>query len=246
MKSNIFNFLSNLEYQTGALALIDPDSKNDDKIDIIMESVNLSGFDAVLVGGSSLDDNSYHNRIQRIKNLTEKPVILFPGSASQVNKSVDAIFYLSLISGRNPKYLIEEQVLSSKQIYDWGMEVIPVGYILVEGGRTSAVEQATKTSPIKLSDTKKIISHALAGQYLGHKFIFLESGSGAQMHVDSNTIKALKEHLDIPLIVGGGICCCDDVKDIKVSNPDFIVIGNLLESNQDISFIKEMVDLIHE
>ena len=96
---------------------------------------------------------------------------------------------------------------------------------------------------IKLDSTEEIFDPPRSKI---NKFIFLESGSGAQMHVDSNTIKALKEHLDVPLIVGGGICCCDDVKDIKVSNPDFIVIGNLLESNQDISFIKEMVDLIHE
>ncbi len=246
MKNNIYQFLSNLKYRTGALALIDPDSKNDKKLDDIIEKANLPEFDAILVGGSSLDDNKYHHRIKKIKNSTSKPVILFPGSSNQINKNVDAIFYLSLISGRNPKYLIEEHIKSSKSIHKLDIETIPVGYILIDGDKISAVEKISNTIPINSSEVDKIVSHALAGQYLGHKFIFLESGSGAKKSAGSNLIKILKNYLDIPLIVGGGIKTFDDVKNIKDSSPNFIVIGNLLESDESIINIKEMLQLIHE
>ena len=246
MKNNIYQFLRNVKYKTGVLALIDPDSKNDKKLNDIIKKANLPEFDAILVGGSSLDDNKYHSRIKKIKDSTSKPVILFPGSSKQINKNVDAIFNLSLISGRNPKYLIEEHVKSSKLIHELGIETIPVGYILIDGDKISAVEKTSNTAPINSLEIDRIVSHALAGQYLGHKFIFLESGSGAEKSADSNLIKILKDYLDIPLIVGGGIKNFADIKNIKASSPDFIVIGNLLESEEDIANIQDMLRLIHE
>ena len=246
MKNNIYQFLSNLKYETGALALIDPDSKNDKKLNNIIEKANFPEFDAILVGGSSIDDDKYHDRIKKIKNSTSKPVILFPGSSSQINKKVDAIFYLSLISGRNPEYLIEEHVKSSKLIHELDIETIPVGYILIDGNKISSVEKMSNTIPINSFEVDKIVSHALAGQYLGHKFIFLESGSGAKKSANSHLIKILKDYLDIPLIIGGGIKTFDDVKNIKDSHPDFIVIGNLLESEESTANIQSMLRLIHE
>tara|TARA_B100001250_G_scaffold410529_1_gene437151 strand:- start:183 stop:923 length:741 start_codon:yes stop_codon:yes gene_type:complete len=246
MKNNIYHFLSNIKYKTGALALIDPDSKNNDRIVEMVDKIEFSNFDAILVGGSRLSDNQCHDRIKKIKSLTSKPVILFPGSSDQLNKHVDAILYLSLISGRDSRYLIDEHVKSALKIYDLNIETIPVGYILIDGGRVSAVQEVTSTQPLEVDDDKSILSHALAGQYLGYKFIFLESGSGANEPINSNTVKILKEYIQIPLIVGGGIVTISDIENLKENAPDFIVIGNFLECEDNKNQLKDMVELIHD
>jgi len=246
MNNDTYQFLTNIKYETSALALIDPDVKNDKKIINIIKKINFSNFDAILVGGSTLSDNKYIERIEKIKSLTDKPLILFPGSSNQVNNHVDAIFYLSLITGRNPKYLIDEHVASALSIYNFNLETIPVGYMLINGSQVSAVEIESETSPISSNHIDIIVSHALAGQYLGHKFIFLEAGSGAKQHIKGKLIKHLKKYLKIPIIVGGGIVNIEIAKDIKRGSPDFMVIGNFLEKENNKEEIKNIVSLIHE
>jgi len=246
MKNNVYHFLTNIKYETAALALIDPDIKNDDKLIDIVDKVNFANFDAILVGGSILSDDKYLNRIKKIKQLTSKPLILFPGSSSQINNDVDAVLYLSLISGRNPKYLIEEHVNSALSIYNSNIETIPVGYILIDGSTLSDVQIESKTLPISANETEMIVSHALASQYLGHKFIFLEAGSGAAKHIEGCLVENIKKYLDIPIIVGGGIVNLEIVKNIKKGCPDFMVIGNFLEQDNNKEEIKKMVNLIHE
>ena len=246
MKNNVYHFLTNISYKTAALALIDPDIKNDDKLIDIVDKVNFANFDAVLVGGSILSDDKYLNRIRKIKQLTSKPLILFPGSSSQINNDVDAVLYLSLISGRNPKYLIEEHVNSALSIYNSNIETIPVGYILIDGSTLSDVQVESKTVPISANEKEMIVSHALASQYLGHKFIFLEAGSGATKHIEGCLVESIKKYLDIPIIVGGGIVNLEIVKNIKKGCPDFMVIGNFLEQDNNKEEIKKMVNLIHE
>ena len=246
MKNNVYQFLINIKYKTTALALIDPDFKNDDKLIEIVDKVNFAKFDAILVGGSTLSDNKCLDRIKTIKTLTKKPLILFPGSSVQVNNSVDAILYLSLISGRSPKYLIEEHVASALTIYNSKIETIPVGYILIDGGNVSAVQEESGTDPISTKDIDSIISHALAGQYLGFKFIFLEAGSGALNHIDGILIKKIKRYIDIPLIVGGGLASVSAIQNIKQGAPEFIVIGNFLEEKNNEEELREMGRLIHE
>jgi len=246
MKNNVYQFLTNTKHKTVALALIDPDVKNDKKINDIIEKINFANFDAVLVGGSTLSDDKFLDRINKIKKLTSMPLILFPGSSNQINNSVDAVLYLSLISGRNPKYLIEEHVTSALSIYNFNLETIPVGYILIEDSNISAVQAESKTRPIPPKQIENIISHALAGQYLGHKLIFLEAGSGADKHVEGSLVKILKEYLDIPIIVGGGIINLEIVQNIKNGYPDFMVIGNFLEEENNKEEIRDMVKTIHE
>ena len=245
MKNNIYHFLSNIKYETGVLALVDPDSKNNDRIVEMIDKIEFSNFDAILVGGSSLSDSGCEDRIKQIKKITSKPVVLFPGSSNQLSEHVDAILYLSLISGRDSQYLIGEHVSSAIKVYDLNIETIPVGYILINGGKISAVQKVTNTRPLDVDDFDSILSHALAGQYLGHKFIFLESGSGAEKPIDSDIIKMLKKYIEIPLIVGGGITSISNIESLKKSAPDFIVIGNFLECKNNKSQLKNMVDLIH-
>ena len=245
MKNDVYKFLANIQYKTAALALIDPDLKNDKKIIDIVDKIDFANFDAILVGGSTLSDNLYLERIKQIKKITSKPLILFPGSSSQISNHVDAILYLSLISGRNPKYLISEHVKSSLKIYNENIETIPVGYILIEGGNISAVEKESDTRPIHYNEFESIVSHALASQYLGHQFIFLEAGSGAKTHVPGSLVAMIKKYLNIPVIVGGGIVDSKIVRDIKFGSPDFMVIGNLLEKENNKKEIKDLVSLIH-
>ena len=143
---------------TQVLALVDPDTKNDSKLPKIMEIINMSEFDAILVGGSFISDNLFEERIAYIKNNTNLPVIIFPGDSRQISKNASAILFLSLLSGRNPKYLIEEQVSSSSQIYKNNLETIATGYLLLKTDKKSAVEEISNTEPLDMNNVDNILS----------------------------------------------------------------------------------------
>ena len=225
----------------GFLALIDPDVKNDKILIQLLESINDSKISAILVGGSSIADDKYDQRLKIIKEKSDKPIILFPGSSNQISKYADAIFFTSLLSGRNPKYLIDEQVKGVKLIKQYNLEVIPVGYILLETSKKTSVEKISETKPLDPSDYDSVLDHCLAAQYFGMKFIYLENGSGANDIVDSKLINYLSSNLDIPVIVGGGIKSYSQIDKIKSSGANFIVISTILEENPDSAFISELL-----
>jgi len=240
----------NLELKRGELgtlsfALIDPDLKNDSKLDRILNNINQSEFDAILVGGSSIEDNKFEDRVKYIKSSTDLTVILFPGGSSQVSNAADAILFTSLISGRNPKFLIEEQVKSSLKIHNSKLEVIPTGYLLLETDKKSAVEIVSNTNPIPMDDIDLILSHALAAQYLGKKLLFLETGSNSNYPVNNEIIKQINSILDIPIIVGGGIKNLKDAIEVSSSGASYIVIGSLIEETNDYSELLEINKAIH-
>lgn len=184
----------------------------------------------ILVGGSMVTDTTT-SVIETIKQHVSVPVLLFPGSAAQFSPAADALMYLSLISGRNPDYLIGQHVQSSLQVYKHHMPVIPVGYMLVESGSLTSVQYISNTQPIPRCKNDIAVATALAGQYLGQKAIYLEGGSGAQQPVPLSMIRAVKAHLSIPLIVGGGIKTPDAMADAFNAGADVVVIGNVLEEN---------------
>ena len=223
--------------------LIDPDKNNQESILSQVEVANCSNVDAIFVGGSLMMDMNYNDRVEQIKELSNIPVVLFPGGVNQINKYFDAILFMSLLSGRNPHYLIGEQVVSAPIINDLKLEAIPTGYILIEGGAISSVEFMSGTRPIPMDKVDIVVAHALAGQFLGMKLIYLEAGSGAKNPVSTNIIKKVKTAIDIPIIVGGGIKSPEIAEKSVQAGASIIITGTIIE--QDYNCMVEFADAIH-
>ena len=211
----------------------------------MIEGINKSNFDAILVGGSYIIDNEFERRIQFIKDSTDLPVIIFPGDSSQISSAADAILFTSLLSGRNPRFLIEEQVKSSQLIYEFNLETIPTGYLLLKTDKKSAVEIISETIPLNMEEEGSILSHALAAQYLGKKIIFLETGSNSNLSVKENLIKKLSDRLKIPIMVGGGIKDVNTAVAIAKNGASYIVIGSLIEQCEDYEILEKINNAVH-
>tara|TARA_B100001250_G_C19524424_1_gene667423 strand:- start:26 stop:763 length:738 start_codon:yes stop_codon:yes gene_type:complete len=227
----------------GFIILIDPDKKNDEKIDQIVESANDNDVDAIFVGGSIMMDRFYHKRIERIKHISDIPVILFPGGVNQVNKHYDAMLFMSLMSGRNPHYLIGEQVIAAPIVNDFGLETIPTGYLLIDGGSPTTVEFISGTKPLPSNRPDIIISHALAAQFMGMQLLYLEAGSGAMNTVPVDVISKVSNETSLSLVVGGGIRTPKDALEIVNAGASFVVIGSAIEKSLDL--IKDFSSAIH-
>ncbi len=183
----------------------------------------------IFVGGSTVEEGRTCRVVKAIKNLSGLPVILFPGDHSQISSHADALLFLSLISGRNPEFLIEQQVRSVEKIRNTNLEIIPTGYILIDGGKETSVQRVSNTIPLPQSDLQQIVNTALAGQYSGKKLIYLEAGSGAKMPVSSEIINAVKKSLSIPVIVGGGIRSTQQLQLSYEAGADLVVVGTAFE-----------------
>ncbi len=242
---SILNYLKKTIDKKGAayVVLIDPDKKNNQSIEKIVNLGNNSGVDAFFIGGSLIMDSEYNRRVRDIKNKSKIPIILFPGGVNQINSYFDAMLYTSIISGRNPHYLIGEQVIAAPIVKDLEIETIPTGYILVDGGSVSMVQVMSGTIPLPMQKIDAIIAHALAGQYLGKKMIYLEAGSGAKYPVENNIIKAVKDVLDIPLIIGGGLSSPEIVNEKVIAGASVIVTGTIIETESTI--MNEIADAVH-
>lgn len=211
--------------------LIDPDK---------FENVKVEGFLSKLpkevthlfVGGSTVENGRTAEVVRSLKQNTNLPILLFPGDYSHITEEADALLFLSLISGRNPEYLIEQQVKSVDILKHSKLEIIPTGYLLIAGGKECAVQRVSKTRPIPQSDMDTIVNTALAGQYLGKKLIYLEAGSGALNPVSEEIIQKVKAAINIPLIVGGGIRSFEKVESTFRSGADMVVIGTAIEKDQ--------------
>ena len=246
MQEKIFNYLLSVKNEKGAgfIVLIDPDKNSENKLEEKISKINTSGADAIFVGGSLILDSNCESRVEKIKSLSEIPVIFFAGGVSQLNKYYDAILFMSILSGRNPHYLIGEQVVAAPIVKDLGIEVIPTGYLLVDGGTNSSVQFMSGSSPIPIEKPDILIAHTLAAQYLGKKLVYLEAGSGAINPIPNELIKAVKKHIDIPIIVGGGIRYPEAAYAKVQAGASYIVIGSAIEDNST-EIIKEFADAIH-
>ncbi|NJW52983.1 geranylgeranylglyceryl/heptaprenylglyceryl phosphate synthase [Salinimicrobium oceani] len=184
----------------------------------------------ILIGGSTVAAEDLEVCVQAIKEQTDLPVILFPGDYRQISDSADALLFLSLLSGRNPEYLITQQVKAVPLIRKTSLEIIPTAYLLIDGGKECAVEKVSGTQPLSQNNISEIVDTAMAGFYAGKKLIYLEAGSGALNPVSSDIISAVKETVDIPIIVGGGIRSSKQLSLAYEAGANMVVIGTAFEN----------------
>lgn len=243
---NLFqNILTSIENRQKLLAvLIDPEKMELAKVHSFIQKVNSSIATHIFVGGSTDKDKKIESVVVEIKKYTTLPVILFPGDANQVTDKADGILFLSLISGRNPEYLIQQQVDSALEIQRSNLDVIPTGYLLIDGGNETSVQRISGTKPIAQSEYELILKTALAGEFSGKQLIYLEAGSGANLPVNSSIISLVSENIKIPLIVGGGIRNTEQLNKAYQAGADLVVIGTAFE--KDPSFLNELKQTTHE
>lgn len=212
--------------------LIDPDKTDLNTLDTLSSNILASRPDYLLVGGSQVG-MPLDALVLGLKRLTGMPITLFPGNASQVTGHATAILFLSLLSGRNPEFLIGQQAAAARKVKCSGIEVIPTAYVLVDGGRKSAVERMSGTQPIPRNNVDEIIDTALAGELMGMKTVYLEAGSGAAYHVPQEVVKAVRKNINGVLIVGGGLRSTKQIVDTLAAGADIVVVGNHFEEHPD-------------
>jgi len=212
--------------------LIDPDKMLIDNVANFMIKVNTSVATHIFVGGSEVKVDMTEVLVLEIKKHTQLPIILFPGDVTQITESADALLFLSLISGRNPDYLISKHVEAISKLRGKDLEVIPTGYVLIENGKQTSVERVTNTRPLAINNINTIVDTAKAGELLGMKLTYLEAGSGAKNAVPKAIISAVKKELSTPLIIGGGIKTKAQLEIAYNSGADMVVIGTAFETDE--------------
>jgi phosphoglycerol geranylgeranyltransferase len=235
---NYYEQLSDRSRKRIAL-LVDPDGYDDQGLNNLIGYINMNPPDLLLVGGSLLF-NPIEMSIAALKLGTSVPVFLFPGNTFQLSDRADGIFFLSLISGRNPEFLIGNHVLAAPHLQRSGIEVIPTGYMLIENGKSTSVEYMSNSTPIPGNKPDIAVATAMAGEMLGLKSIYLEAGSGAARPVAGDMIRAIRQHISLPLMVGGGIRTPETALEVFEAGADMVVVGNALE--KDPSLVKEFCE----
>lgn len=225
------------------VVLIDPDKPTDEQIIEIVEKSKKVGVDFFFVGGSLLLTDSLDHCIKLIKQHCDIPVLIFPGDSLQISKWCDGFLLLSLISGRNPEMLIGRHVVAAPYLKLYGNEIIPTAYILIDGGKPTSVSYMSNTTPIPHDKDAIAMCTALAGEMLGLKLIYMDAGSGAITPISNEMISKVKQTIEIPLIVGGGIKTPEQAGEMARAGADVIVVGNALEKSID--RLQEFADAVH-
>lgn len=213
--------------------LIDPENVLKEHISILIYKINLSPATHIFIGGSSFTGNHIDDLIISLKSKINLPILLFPGNPSQISDKADGILFLTLLSGRNPDYLIEHQVNAVPILNKTNLEVISTGYILITSGSETAVERISQTKPIDRNNPQYALQTAQAGQFIGNKLIYLEAGSGAKLAVPQEMIALVSQNINIPLIVGGGIRSKQEIENVFKAGADVVVIGTAFENDMN-------------
>lgn len=211
--------------------LIDPDKTSVQSVMDLSKKINASPATHIFIGGSIVENNIISDLIIEFKKHIKLPVLIFPGHPSQISNEADGLLFLSLLSGRNPEYLIEHHINSINILQNSKLEIIPTGYILIEGGKETAVQRVSQTQPIKRNNTDLVYKTAKAGEYLGKKLIYLEAGSGALLPVPVEIIHKVSTNINIPLIVGGGITSKEAIESAFKAGANIVVIGTAFEND---------------
>lgn len=213
--------------------LLDPDKIDLNTVAILISKIDQSPATHIFIGGSHVTTNILDELIIKIKQNCNLPIFLFPGNPSQISNKADAILFLSLISGRNPDFLIEHQVKAAPILKKTQLEVISTGYILIESGTETAVERVSKTRPLNRDNLDLALATAQAGEMLGNKLIYLEAGSGAKQAVPLEMIELVAQNIEVPLLVGGGIVNLQGIKKAYDSGADLVIIGTAFENDNN-------------
>lgn len=232
---NIYNEIRRAKSENRKLlaVLLDPDKIQPEDVGQLASKINASPATHIFVGGSLVEANTIDELIVRLKQNTYLPVVLFPGNPSQISKEADGILFLTLLSGRNPDYLIEHQVNAVPMLKKTTLEVISTGYILIESGTQTAVERVSQTEPLARNNSDYVLQTALAGEFIGNKLIYLEAGSGAQLTVPLEMITKVSRSIKVPVIVGGGIRSKKAIDEAYQAGADVVVIGTAFENDSD-------------
>jgi len=231
-----YSILNNILRATNAKeklvsVLIDPDNRNYGQLETLLNICNEKGVNYLLVGGSLLSEGNINDTIEFLRTKTKIPIIIFPGTTHQVSNSADAILLLSLVSGRNPDLLIGKHVESAFRLKSSGLEIIPTGYMLIDGGRPTTASYISFTQPLPADKPMIAAATALAAEQLGFKLLYMDGGSGAINPVSSEMIKEVKSYTSLPLVVGGGLRTKHEIQNAFNAGADMVVIGNALELN---------------
>ena len=222
------------------MALIDPDKQSPEKAAEIAKKMLAAGSDAVLIGGSTgVTSENLSATAKAIKEATGLMVILFPGSAEALSTDIDALLYMSMLNSTDLRFVIGAQVYAAPIVKKLGIETIPMGYVIVEPGMK--VGEVGKAIPVKKDDLKTAVAYALTTQMLGMDLVYFEAGSGADTPVSPDMIRAVKNAVDIPVIIGGGIRTPEAAAAACEAGADIIVTGTLLEQCSDDAKLKAVV-----
>jgi phosphoglycerol geranylgeranyltransferase len=222
-------------------SLLDPDKQKPEDAGEIAKIVDEAGSSAIMVGGSTLiSQNQVDDTVKAIKKYSKLPIILFPSGAKFLSRYADAVFFMSLLNSRNLDFVIREHVKGASFVKLTGIEPISMGYVIVEPGMTAG--RMGEVDLIKKDDVNTAVGYALAAQYLGMDFFYLEAGSGAPNPVSNEMVSAVKKNIDIPLIIGGGIKDAETAKEKVKAGADIVVTGTTLEKVKDLK--KVLVKII--
>lgn len=211
--------------------LIDPDDLQEAHLGKLIPLLQNSEVDLLLIGGSLLLKDQLDQCLKTLKKELSQPLVLFPGSVVQISEKADAILFLSLISGRNPEFLIGQHVIAAPYVKAAGLEVIPTGYMLIDGGRPTTASYMSNAMPIPRDKMEIAVCTAMAGEMLGLRTLYMDAGSGADLPVPKEMIRAVRKNTELPIIVGGGIR--DPYKAVEQlkAGADMIVVGTRIEEN---------------
>lgn len=245
MMQEIYNKIQDAKANSKKLlsVLVDPDKLDNESLRVTAKHICDSKADLIFVGGSLLVKDNLDNCISILKEYCDIPVTLFPGSVQQISEKADGILFLSLISGRNPDFLIGHQVIAAPILKSSSLEILATGYMLVESGRQTTASYVSNTTPIPRDKKEIAMATAMAGEMMGQKLIYMDGGSGAQNHIPTEMIGAVNKAVEIPIIIGGGIRDAKTAAEVAKAGADVVVVGNAFEDNP--SLMNEIAEAIH-
>lgn len=237
--------LQHISKNPGGLAvLVDPDKAETAHLERLAQYAEEGYVQHFLVGGSLIFSDALTSTVDFLKQQGKAPVTLFPGNPSQIYSGADAILLLSLISGRNPDLLIGRHVEAAPTLRSSGLEIIPTGYMLIDGGVGTTVSYISNTTPIPAHKAEIAAATAMAGEMLGLRCIYLEAGSGARQAVPTEMVQAVRAVINIPIIVGGGLRDAETAYQKSKAGADMIVIGTAIEQSPQL--IPEIASALRE